>query len=682
MLNFQSNFLIAGGFAVRFLLIFYILPLPIFEWYLPFIENSIVSPFNFDPWGKWLGIGGNPVAFPYGYVMWLFFLPFIYLSHLLDIDSILAYQVGILFIDVLLFKVLMLLIPNRKFLVTLAYWLSPIIIIATYFLGYNDIIPVFIVLLSLFFLKNLLIRSSAICLAMAISAKFSMVVIVPIFLIYLFNNKSLRKKFITYTLTFLTMILITNLPFLINNDGLIMLFTNPELRKIFELEIMINSEAYIYFLPTIYLIFIYFIWRFKTLNFELFVALIGVTFLLIVLFTPSMPGWFVWSIPFLAFCEVNGGKPTMLLMRAFSVLYILNILLFSSSLPMQIVFFEKFFIFDIFSRNIEPKKIFFSALLFIGIVLCIRVFRESIERNDYFRLTKKPFFIGVSGDSGSGKDTFVNLIENLFGSHSVSKISGDNYHFWDRQKPIWKFLTHLNPLANDLESFGNDLIKLKDGKNVKSTYYNHDDGKLNNNFITKSNNFIFSSGLHSLYLPIFRECYDLKIFLDMDEELRKLLKIQRDVLYRGSTVEKVLSSLENRSRDVQLFIKPQSIHANLIFKISSITKIKLEDYEHITPRLKLDVCTNEGFNELSLTRILVGICGLYVENSYNEEKQENWMTIEGEMYEQDTKLAVKLLCPEIYKFLDIHPKWEDGINGLIQLITLSHVNQILKKRLL
>ena len=38
--------------------------------------------------------------------------------------------------------------------------------------------------------------------------------------------------------------------------------------------------------------------------------------------------------------------------------------------------------------------------------------------------------------------------------------------------------------------------------------------------------------------------------------------------------------------------------------------------------------------------------------------------------------------PGVYKFLDIHPKWEDGINGLIQLITLSHVNQILKKRLL
>ena len=59
-------------------------------------------------------------------------------------------------------------------------------------------------------------------------------------------------------------------------------------------------------------------------------------------------------------------------------------------------------------------------------------------------MTRRPFVIGISGDSGSGKDTFANSIEGLFGKHSVTKLSGDDYHLWDRKKPIWQAMTHLN----------------------------------------------------------------------------------------------------------------------------------------------------------------------------------------------------------------------------------------------
>ena len=34
----------------------------------------------------------------------------------------------------------------------------------------------------------------------------------------------------------------------------------------------------------------------------------------------------------------------------------------------------------------------------------------------------------------------------------VVNLSGDDYHLWDRQKPIWQVMTHLNP-TNDLRDF-------------------------------------------------------------------------------------------------------------------------------------------------------------------------------------------------------------------------------------
>jgi ABC-type dipeptide/oligopeptide/nickel transport system ATPase component len=60
----------------------------------------------------------------------------------------------------------------------------------------------------------------------------------------------------------------------------------------------------------------------------------------------------------------------------------------------------------------------------IGIILALRVWRETISRNDFFRLSRKPFVIGVAGDIGSGKSLFTDAIADLFGHHSTVTLSG------------------------------------------------------------------------------------------------------------------------------------------------------------------------------------------------------------------------------------------------------------------
>ena len=99
-------------------------------------------------------------------------------------------------------------------------------------------------------------------------------------------------------------------------------------------------------------------------------------------------------------------------------------------------------------------------------------------------------------------------------------------------------------------------------------------------------------------------------------------------------------------------------------------------------RLKLIVKTRHGFNELSLNRVLVGVCGLHVDIVVSDDGSEVQITIEGETSAADIELAAKMLCPWILEFLDIPPKWQDGMVGLMQLITLSHISQVLTKRFL
>jgi uridine kinase len=324
-----------------------------------------------------------------------------------------------------------------------------------------------------------------------------------------------------------------------------------------------------------------------------------------------------------------------------------------------------------------------TVITALGIVLGLRIWRETVVSNDYFRLSRKPFVVGIAGDSGAGKDTLADALEGLFGGHSVVRLSGDDYHLWDRQKPMWQVMTHLNPMANDLEAYAGDLLALTDGRAIQSRHYDHQTGKMSHPVRVGSNDFIIASGLHALYLPILRNCYDLSIYLDIDEGLRRHLKLRRDVTQRGHTEARVLSALERREPDSERFVRPQAQHADVVMSLMPIHPRMLEGVG-VThpPRFKLQVRSRNGLNEASLSRVLVGVCGLHVDMNIGADGAEVELTIEGETSAEDIALAAQMLLPRIVAFLDICPRWEDGVLGLMQLVALSHINQALSKRFL
>jgi uridine kinase len=246
---------------------------------------------------------------------------------------------------------------------------------------------------------------------------------------------------------------------------------------------------------------------------------------------------------------------------------------------------------------------------------------------------------------------------------------------------MWQVMTHINPAANDLESFAKNLVSLTDGRSVQASHYDHDTGKMSKPFTVKSNDIIIASGLHALYLPILRECYDLSIYLDIDEDLRTYFKVQRDVNKRGYRIERVLDALTKRKPDSERFIRPQAAFADMIFSLRPIHPSALTSANEANPpRLKLVIKSRHGFNELSLKRVLIGVCGLHVDMNTNDDVSEVELSIEGEASAQDIQMAAQLICPQIFEFLDLHPQWQNGVLGLMQLITLSHINQALTRR--
>lgn len=669
------------GLLIRLLLILSMSPNAVEDWYAPFLDSSIAH-FSLDPWSSWLAGGGSIAAFPYGYAMWLAFLPFSIAQDLIGFPPVYGYMFTLMVADFGLLFVLRRLVPGRPGLLLVAYWLSPIVILASYVLGLNDLVPVLLLTLSLYFTRNLQMKFAGIACVAAISAKLSMVLALPFFLVYLFNNRSLRQLLPRFLAGLLIGAAILGLPFLLSGGGLQMLFSNPEMGKVYRLTLDLGENILIYIVPLIYLVMLYLAWRVRGLNYNLFHATLGMAFLLVVLMTPASPGWFIWAIPLLVSYQAKSGRIAIALTAIFSGLYVLSTLL---ATPVRFVTNDEFNLLDTLHFTAQlgnhAASLIHTMMLATGIILVMRILRETVSRNDYFRLSRKPFTIGISGDSGSGKDTFSNAIEGLFGSHSVTTLSGDDYHLWDRQKPIWQVMTHLNPMANDLEAFAHDLVALTDGKSIQSRHYEHQTGRMTRPVSVKSNDIIIASGLHALYLPILRECYNLSIYLEIDEKLRRHFKLQRDVLQRGHSVEKVMATLEKREPDAARFVRPQESHADLVLSLQPIHPRMLEDLNGKHPlRYKLVVRSRHGLNELSLTRVLIGVCGLHVDMVTSNDACEVELTIEGETFAEDISMAAKMICPRIFEFLDIHPDWQDGVLGLMQLITLSHINQALTKR--
>ena len=195
--GFHPLFLL--GLAIRLALILLMIPVAVSDWYVPFLDVS-TRQLTLNPWAVWSNLSGTSMAFPYGYAMWVCLLPLTLAAKLFNLPLILGYGLTLLTADICLLLLLRRILPNRDRLLLAVYWLSPIVILATYGLGLNDLIPVLLLTLALYLSRRLNFLYAGIALVGAISAKLSMVLALPFFLIYLFNNRTLRKtlpKFLT-----------------------------------------------------------------------------------------------------------------------------------------------------------------------------------------------------------------------------------------------------------------------------------------------------------------------------------------------------------------------------------------------------------------------------------------------------------------------------------------------------
>lgn len=135
----------------------------------------------------------------------------------------------------------------------------------------------------------------------------------------------------------------------------------------------------------------------------------------------------------------------------------------------------------------------------------------------------KPYIIGLSGGSASGKTSVSNEIFKRMGVEDCLMITMDSYYrvISPEERKNIKNFNFDHPSAFDFELLFNQLRDLLNGKTVEMPIYNFTTSSRETKTETKKPAYlIIFEGIFSLYDERIRDIMDMKIFVDTDDDVR------------------------------------------------------------------------------------------------------------------------------------------------------------------
>ncbi|KAG0757322.1 hypothetical protein G6F57_010581 [Rhizopus arrhizus] len=181
-----------------------------------------------------------------------------------------------------------------------------------------------------------------------------------------------------------------------------------------------------------------------------------------------------------------------------------------------------------------------------------------------------PYFVGIAGGSGSGKTSVAERVLKNLNVPWVVILSMDS--FYNILTPEQSLLAKQNlynfdhPNAVDYDLLYKTLKKLKEGKSVTVPIYNFvTHTREEKTTIVYGANVILFEGVLALYDKLIRDMMDVKIFVDTDSDIQLARRMQRDVAYRGRTIEYVLDQYIKYVKPAyENYIRPSMKFADII----------------------------------------------------------------------------------------------------------------------
>lgn len=210
--------------------------------------------------------------------------------------------------------------------------------------------------------------------------------------------------------------------------------------------------------------------------------------------------------------------------------------------------------------------------------------------------------IGIAGGSASGKTSFLRQMQETMPAESICIVSQDNYYKpQDKQQRDEQGEVNYDlPTSIDREAFFRDVRALIEGKSIEKTEYTFNNpAKLPEVIAVHPSPIIVVEGLFVFHYKEIRDLLDLRVYLDVREEIKLERRIKRDALERGYSEQTVRYQWNHHVLpSYKKFLKPYRDEAHLIIT-NNITYDKglLVLCDHLRYRLREDltrVSTSEG----------------------------------------------------------------------------------------
>jgi phosphoribulokinase len=176
----------------------------------------------------------------------------------------------------------------------------------------------------------------------------------------------------------------------------------------------------------------------------------------------------------------------------------------------------------------------------------------------------RPIMLSIAGDSGSGKTTITRGVVRVLGQDKVTHFCADDYHRYDRRQRAERGVTPLDPECNYIDVLTHDVRHLRHNEAILKPVYRHADGTFGPPVYLTPARFVVAEGLLVNHTPELREMFDIRIYLNPPEDIRRRWKVARDCSRRGYSTDQVLSELDRRERDSEAFIRPQRHYADMV----------------------------------------------------------------------------------------------------------------------
>ena len=175
--------------------------------------------------------------------------------------------------------------------------------------------------------------------------------------------------------------------------------------------------------------------------------------------------------------------------------------------------------------------------------------------------------IGVSGGTGSAKNTLVQALMNRFGDN-ISVLSHDNY-YKRHDEMSYDERTHLNydcPDAFDTDMMIEHLRMLKNGQAIDCPTYDYTiHNRTDRTIEIKPTKVVIVEGILIFQNKALRDLLDIKIFVETDADVRILRRALRDVEERGRSMQSVVEQYLATVKPMhEQFVEPTRKYADIV----------------------------------------------------------------------------------------------------------------------